>query len=136
MTYGLANQLVNFNGTSITYYADGNMFKTQLGEAFTTNFNGEVTDIFYYDSYGSMVSRTCTTGTPFLYVGQYGVEIDDSGLYYMRARYYNLQMQRFINVDPVRDNNNWYAYSEKIGILPDGSEVNVSHGSSIEELKF
>ena len=77
-----------------------------------TNLNGEVTDTLYYDPYGNIVSRTGNTDTPFLYVGQYGVETDDSGLYYMRARYYNPQIQRFINVDPIRDNYNWYAYAD------------------------
>lgn len=76
-----------------------------------TDINGNVTDRIYYDPYGSIISRTGTTDTSFLYVGQYGVETDDSGLYYMRARYYNPQIQRFVNVDPVRDNNNWYAYT-------------------------
>ena len=81
-----------------------------------TNLNGEVTDTLYYDPYGNIVSRTGNTDTPFLYVGQYGVETDDSGLYYMRARYYNPQIQRFINVDPIRDGYNWYGYVEGNGI--------------------
>jgi len=76
-----------------------------------TNLNGGVTDTVFYDPYGNIVSRTGTTETPFLYVGQYGVETDTNGLYYMRARYYNPTIQRFINVDPVRDGYNWYGYT-------------------------
>ena len=90
-----------------TYHYDSRGSTTAI-----TDINGNVTDRIYYDSYGSIVSRIGTTDTPFLYVGQYGVETDDSGLYYMRARYYNPQIQRFINVDPVRDNNNWYTYAD------------------------
>lgn len=82
-----------------------------------TNLNGEVTDTIYYDPYGNIISRTGTTDTPFLYVGQYGVETDDSGLYYMRARYYNPQIQRFINVDPIRDGYNWYLYTDDSPII-------------------
>ena len=36
-----------------------------------------------------------------MYNGQYGVATDDNGLYYMRARYYNVDIKRFINQDVV-----------------------------------
>jgi RHS repeat-associated protein len=45
------------------------------------------------------VNRTGSTDTPFLYNGQYGVMTDENGLYYMRARYYNPDIKRFINLD-------------------------------------
>ena len=54
----------------------------------------------------------------FLYNGQYGVQSDDSGLYYMRARYYNAAIKRFINQDTVTgsiessQSLNRYAYVE------------------------
>jgi len=35
----------------------------------------------------------------------------------MRARYYNPKIQRFINVDPIRDGYNWYGYVEGKPIL-------------------
>ena len=35
----------------------------------------------------------------FLYNGQLGVATDDNGLYYMRSRYYNPEIKRFINQD-------------------------------------
>ena len=35
----------------------------------------------------------------FLYTGEYGVVTDSSGLYYMRARYYDPTIKRFINQD-------------------------------------
>ena len=37
----------------------------------------------------------------FLYNGRYGVETGANGLYYMRARYYNPQIKRFINRDII-----------------------------------
>ena len=75
-----------------------------------TTLGGAVVDTMFYDAYGNMVKRTGADKTPFLYVGKYGVETDNNGLYYMRARYYNPQIQRFINVDPIRDGENWYGY--------------------------
>ncbi len=59
----------------------------------------------------------------FLYNGQYGVASDANGLYYMRARYYNIDIMRFINQDILTgsiDSNqslNRYAYV-------DGNPVN------------
>ena len=37
----------------------------------------------------------------FLYNGEYGVAADANGLYYMRARYYNPEIKRFINQDVI-----------------------------------
>ena len=51
-------------------------------------------------------------------IGQYGVQSDDSSLYYMRARYYNAAIKRFINQDTVTESIessqslNRYAYVE------------------------
>ncbi|MCI8669794.1 MAG: hypothetical protein HFI34_09805, partial [Lachnospiraceae bacterium] len=42
-----------------------------------------------------------TKGIRFLYNGRYGVVTDENGLYYMRARYYNVDIKRFINQDVV-----------------------------------
>ncbi|MEG3068483.1 MAG: RHS repeat-associated core domain-containing protein [Syntrophaceticus schinkii] len=37
--------------------------------------------------------------TPFLFNGKYGVMSDENGLYYLRKRYYNPDIKRFINLD-------------------------------------
>ena len=42
-----------------------------------------------------------TENLRFLYNGRYGVETGANGLYYMRARYYNPQIKRFINRDII-----------------------------------
>ena len=67
-----------------------------------TNSNGTVTDTLEYDTYGKLTARTGTTKTPFLYNGRDGVMYeDDTGLIYMRARYYSPELRRFINADKV-----------------------------------
>ena len=54
----------------------------------------------------------------FLYNGKYGVVGDDNGLYYMRARYYDISIKRFVNQDvlighlDVTSSLNRYAYCE------------------------
>jgi RHS repeat-associated protein len=64
-----------------------------------TDAKGVVTDRFEYDSYGESLSHTGTSDTSFQYNGKYGVQTDANGLLYMRARYYNPAIRRFINQD-------------------------------------
>ncbi len=69
-----------------------------------TDENGNVTDRFYYGPYGELLSRDGVTSTPFLYNGQDGVMTDANGLYYMRARYYNPEIKRFVSQDIMLGN--------------------------------
>jgi len=65
-----------------------------------TDGNGNVTDRMEYSAYATMTYRAGTNDTPFLFNGRYGVQTDPNGLLYMRARYYNPYLCRFINPDP------------------------------------
>ena len=47
-----------------------------------------------------VIPKNCTQ-QDVVYNGQYGVVTDSNGLYYMRARYYNVDIKRFINQDVV-----------------------------------
>lgn len=60
-----------------------------------------------------MTYRAGTNDIPFLYNGRYGVMTDPNGLLYMRARYYNPYLSRFINPDPsgFAGGLNFYAYA-------------------------
>lgn len=72
---------------------------------------GELSDITTDDGVSLKSSEQLTeyrlaelsnaTGIDYLYNGQYGVETDQNGLYYMRARYYDQDIKRFINRDVV-----------------------------------
>jgi RHS repeat-associated protein len=92
----------------------------------TTNATGTVTYSAAYDAYGRRDDLGGTApATPFLFVGQYGVMTDASGLYYSRARYYHPVISRFLNADPIgfEGGMNWYAYtggSPLIRIDPSG----------------
>ncbi len=67
-----------------------------------TDSNCNITDTFEYDTYGNLTARTGTTKTPFLYNGRDGVMYeDDTGLIYMRARYYCPTLRRFVNADKL-----------------------------------
>ncbi|RDU23583.1 HNH/endonuclease VII fold putative polymorphic toxin [Anaerosacchariphilus polymeriproducens] len=63
-----------------------------------TNASGKVAYQYTYGSYGELLSGK-TGIIRYLYNGQYGVQTDTNGLYYMRARYYNTDIRRFINQD-------------------------------------
>ena len=56
-------------------------------------------------------------GTGRGYCANLGHPEDETGLVYMRARYYEPAMGRFISEDPARDGVNWYLYA-------DGNPVN------------
>lgn len=214
MTYGPANQLVSYNGLTVSHDADGNMVQgplngnaasfvfdsrnrlrqvgstvytydaenqriavTEGGVAtrYVVNPNAPLSQVlvredqagtktfyvygigligqekngayrsFHYDFRGSTVAMTDETGkithqyaytaygmvdavqeeafNPFRYVGQYGVMYEGNGLYYMRARYYQPELRRFLGEDPIW-NKNLFAYVEGnplVGIDPLGT---------------
>lgn len=84
-----------------------------------TDVSGVVTDRVEYSPYGTVTHRTGTTDTPYLYAGQFGIQAEDNGLLYMRARYYSPELKRFINSDPARFDGglNWYAYANNSPLL-------------------
>ena len=64
-----------------------------------TDEDGEVTDTYVYGTYGELEGHEGTSAVRFRYNGRDGVQTDSTGLYYMRARYYNPEIKRFINQD-------------------------------------
>ena len=82
-----------------------------------TDETGNVKYEYQYSPYGELLEGTYGQ-VAFLYNGQYGVASDDNGLFYMRARYYNIDMKRFINQDVIigsidrSSSLNRYAYVE------------------------
>ena len=81
-----------------------------------TDKDGNITDTLKYDAYGSVIERTGDSKLIFTYNGQYGVLTDPNGLLYMRTRFYNSQLKRFMNADildgDIADSTtlNLYAY--------------------------
>ena len=77
-----------------------------------TDGNGNVTDRMEYSLYGTLTYHLGTNSTPFQFNGRFGVQADPNGLLYMRARYYNPYISRFINADPSGFNGglNFYLF--------------------------
>ena len=82
------------NGNEYLIYHFNNIGSTEA----VTNIDGEIVETFDYGPYGELLSEN-KCGIMFLYNGELGVAMDSNGLYYMRARYYNPEIKRFINQD-------------------------------------
>ena len=134
----LPQVLMRVIGTTTNYYVYGAGLLYQVTETATsstmstyhfdlrgstvalTDANGYVTDRVQYAPYGMVLSRSGATDTPFLYNGRYGVMTEANGLLYMRARYYNPYICRFINPDPsgFAGGLNWFCFA-------DGNPINM-----------
>ncbi|WP_247681890.1 RHS repeat-associated core domain-containing protein [Paenibacillus sp. Marseille-P2973] len=95
------------NGNYVSYHSDIRGSTTLL-----TDEQGSVTDRYTYGIYGELEEHEGSTHQPFQYNGRDGVMTDPNGLYYMRARYYDPQLKRFLNRDVI------------LGDLADGQTLN------------
>jgi RHS repeat-associated protein len=66
-----------------------------------TDASGNMVNKYAYDEFGNLLNSVEAVWNPFLYVGQYGVMDEDNGLLFMRARYYDPVVGRFISKDPI-----------------------------------
>ncbi|MGH7267664.1 MAG: RHS repeat-associated core domain-containing protein, partial [Candidatus Rokuibacteriota bacterium] len=70
--------------------------------AFLTDDLGQVRSRYAYGPYGTLLASQGDDDNAFTYLGSYGVMREGaSGLYYMRARYYDSRSARFIARDPI-----------------------------------
>ena len=113
--YGAEGLVAQYNSGTKEYlnYHYDNIGSTTL----ITDADGKEVECFSYGTYSELLSIV-ENKIRFLYNGAYGVTTDENGLYYMRARYYNSDIKRFINQDiKVGDigssqSLNRYAYCE------------------------
>jgi len=66
-----------------------------------TDSSANMVNKYVYDAFGGLLNAEETISNPFLYVGQFGVMDEDNGLLFMRARYYDPEVGRFISKDPI-----------------------------------
>ncbi|MET1176110.1 RHS repeat domain-containing protein [Paenibacillus amylolyticus] len=85
------------DGTYLSYHYDLRGSTTLL-----TDEQNRVTDRYTYGLYGELEQHEGLTQQPFAYNGRAGVMTDANGLYYMRARYYDPKLKRFLNRDVIR----------------------------------
>ena len=93
----------DFNGTTNYYQKNAHGDITAL-----TNANGTITRNYQFDAFGNELTDNTNDINPFRYAGQY--QDDETGLIYLRNRYYDRNNGRFITEDPIKDGLNWYVY--------------------------
>jgi len=81
--------------SSGTYAMLGEVFGSVAG---LVNSSGALATQYQYGAYGTTTTSGASSTNPFQYLGR---ELDPSGLYELRARYYNPIMGRFISPDPI-----------------------------------
>jgi RHS repeat-associated protein len=90
------------------YLFDG--LGSALGEV---DGSGNITATRKYDVYGSVRASTGTSTSKHKFVGGLGhPSEDETGLVYMRARYYDPTAGRFVSEDPARHGSNLYEYAK------------------------
>ena len=107
------------DSTNIYVYGNGvELFKTGgQTSRYTKSYRGDVTAVttgdtkaeYFYDAFGNKQTDTDTSTNPFEYCGEYFD--DETGLIYLRNRYYDPTNGRFVTEDPARDGENWYVYA-------------------------
>ncbi|MFN6337784.1 MAG: RHS repeat-associated core domain-containing protein, partial [Cyanobacteriota bacterium] len=92
------------------FYYDSDAIGSTIGLSDKT---GVYKNQYSYLPFGESLSKSEATANPFEYVGQWGVMDDDSGLDYMRARYYTPSTGGFMNRDPMGQEGglNLYSYA-------------------------
>ena len=93
-TYG--NDLISQTRSGITsyYLYDGLGSTRQL-----TDSAGSVTDSYIYEGFGNCIYSSGATTNPYLFTGEAFESLPS--LYYLRARYYDPSIGRFISRDPI-----------------------------------
>ena len=102
---GLPVEQIDSSGASLYFQHD------QYGSTrMLTDSAGAAVATYTYDPYGNLTSKTGTADTALRWNGQY--QDTDTGLYYLRARYYDPLTAQFLTVDPlVALTQQTYAYA-------------------------
>ena len=82
---------VDTSGNPLVYHTDG------LGSVRAlTDASGSVVQTYQYDEYGNVMASSGSITQPFQYTGE---QVDETGLIYLRARYYDPASGRFLSTD-------------------------------------
>ena len=91
-------------GSSYYYY----LYNAHGDVTALTDSTGEILNNYSYDPWGRIISQTENVPNDIKYAGEY--QDSETGLIYLRNRYYDPALGRFITEDPAKDGLNWYAY--------------------------
>ncbi len=104
------NLLSQYRGTASQFF----LFDTLGSTSQLTDINATVTDTYLYDAFGTIRVSSGLSTNGFRYVGSSGYYYNpDLSQYYLRARFYDPALGRFMSRDPLElslDNLQAYVY--------------------------
>ena len=115
------NVVADIKGSDVTTFTRGNGLVFGKNNGVRTTYNnysnggtaqlvkpdGTFTE-YTYTAYGEIKYNSTDNTNPFTYCGEY-TDVE-TGLVYLRNRYYDPELGRFLTQDPIKDGLNWYAY--------------------------
>jgi len=108
---GAGTEGIQRNGESFYYYQD-----EQLSEALMTDTGGRIQNHYQYDAFGAELNVMERIPNRIRYTGQQYDRLTEQ--YYLRARYYNPILGRFMQEDEyLGDGLNLYAYCENNPVM-------------------
>jgi RHS repeat-associated protein len=129
-THGLGlTSRVDPSGVATYYHFDSMGNTSEL-----TSQSTEVHNTYSYAPFGRVLSESESVQNPFSFEGLFGVMGEASGLYFMRARFYDPESGRFMSEDPIvysMDSLNLYEYCNNSPIVfsdPTGLEASPKKG--------
>ncbi|MEH2058174.1 MAG: putative Ig domain-containing protein [Nostoc sp.] len=121
--YGLG-LIKSESGSDERFYHSDGLGSTRL----LTDGTGQVTDRYVYDAFGRLIAHAGGSDNAYQFAGE---QRDSTGLDYLRARYYNSDLGRFISKDafaghlasPISENAYVYANANPVNFTdPSGYE--------------
>jgi RHS repeat-associated protein len=126
--YGL-DLIGKLQGNQPSFYHVDGLGSTRL----LTNGTGQVSDTYSYDAYGNLIASTGVSNNAYLFAGEQ--RDGETGLDYLRARYYDPFLGRFVSPDayegslndPMSLHDYQYAHANPVvNVDPSGYMTNIS----------
>ncbi len=126
------NNMIATTGTDTLYY----QYNNHGDVVGVLDESGTLKNEYDYDAFGNAITEKETVKNPYRYAGYY--QDTESGLYYLRSRYYNPKTARFLTedtasgkyTDPLSLNKYTYCHNQPVtGYDPDGHALHIVVGA-------